>query len=146
MERLGSGTDRCDSEGAVYELHTLVGLHGKISDPELEGVTLTTVNRVYVYAVNLRLEMRIAADGDRSKQGAVKHETLFQNADVIGAGEIVVNDGIVMDVNDRSGSYGTSGQLDIDSRFAGGLLTAMDRAQVSVDPSLRRRLLRLARA
>ena len=56
----------------------------------------------------------------------MKHETLFHNANVRAAGELEVVDGMIVNVNDHSGSYGTVGKLQTDRRFAMAVLTAID--------------------
>jgi hypothetical protein len=70
----------------------------------------------------------------------VKHETLFHNADVRAAGELSVVDGIIVAVNDFSGSYRTAGKLDTDRRFAEAVLTAIDRASIPLHWVERERL------
>ena len=131
QERLAKGTDHCGSTGAVYALVDLVK-DGLIMDPDRPGTPLTArrtsapATRVLIYAVNFRFDLRVGFDGTRGELNAVKHETLFHNANVRAAGELEVVDGIIVNVNDHSGSYGTVGRLRTDRRFAMAVLTAID--------------------
>lgn len=60
----------------------------------------------------------------------MKHETLFHNDPVEAAGEMRLADGVVVEINDRSGSYGTTGLMRVDRRMALAVLTAMRLANV----------------
>jgi len=51
-----------------------------------------------------------------------------------------VIDGIIVGVNDRSGSYRTAGRLDIDRRFGEAVLTALERAGAPITEAERSRL------
>jgi hypothetical protein len=88
--------------------------------------------------------MNVSLDGYRGSDNAVKHETLFHNAAVLAAGELEVLDGIIVGINDHSGTYRTYGMLDNDPSFAETVLKALERAEVPVDPQLRRQLERKA--
>ena len=141
-ERLEKGTDHCGSSGAVYSLEELV-TGGKIVMPGGEarrGGSASSKNGVLIYAVDDNFNVHVAFDGIRGEENAVKHETLFHNADVRAAGELSVVDGIIVEVNDLSGSYRTAGKLDTDRRFAESVLTAFDRVAVSLHPVERERL------
>jgi hypothetical protein len=83
-----------------------------------------------IYAVDVNFEIRAGFDGIRGEENAVKHETLFHNADVRAAGEMAVVGGIIVSVNDFSGSYRTAGKLETDRRFAEAVLTACEYALV----------------
>ena len=93
-----------------------------------------------IYAVDVDFNIHVGFDGIRGTAGAVKHETLFHNADVRAAGELTLRGGIIVRVNDQSGSYRTSGRLDTDRRFAEAILTALDRAACPVEDDERSRL------
>lgn len=128
-ERLVTGRDHCESAGRVYALTELV-VRNRIVDPE-SGVELATSGeRRLIYAVDSGGRIHVGFDGDRGVPHAVKHETLFHNAPVEAAGEMRVANGVIVEVNDRSGSYGTIGQLKIDRRMAQAVLTALQAAEV----------------
>lgn len=126
--------------------------NGHIVDPQHLGNNLSTPEvirsfddappfgsgpgRTFIFAVNTDCEIRVAADGVRAAAGAIKHETLFHNADVLAAGEIHIRDGIIAGLNDHSGSYGTVGRLETDPAFATALLDAFARNNLPVDPAL----------
>lgn len=141
-ERLEGHRDHCDSDGAVYDITTLVR-GDRLEDPEPHsdgflvspGHLSTTTHRRMIYAVSIDLRIHVAFDGNRGAEHAVKHETLFHNGDVAAAGEINVVDGVVASINDRSGSYGTTGQMKVDRRFANAVLMAFQRAQVPMTES-----------
>jgi len=82
----------------------------------------------------------IAFDGLRGQPGAVKHETLFHNGDVLAAGELEVRRGIIVGLNDHSGSYGTYGKLDSDPAFAAAVVRALDLSGVAMVAELDRKL------
>ncbi|HEX7192694.1 MAG TPA: hypothetical protein VF381_14090 [Thermoanaerobaculia bacterium] len=131
-ERLAKGTDHCDSRGPVHLLGDLVQ-EGQIVDPASKRPLTThgtsgSRRRVLIYAVSSDFEIHVGFDGTRGQENAVKHETLFHNADVRAAGELEVVGGIIYKVNDFSGSYRTAGKLDTDRRFAEAVLTACDRS------------------
>lgn len=130
-ERLAAGRDHCDTPGPVYDLVLLVS-DGRITDPERGGDLTTSSARQLIYAVDADLSVHVGFDSERGISGAVKHETLFHNEPVEAAGEMEVVDGIVVAVNDRSGSYGTTGQMRVDPRMARTLLAALRRANVRV--------------
>jgi hypothetical protein len=139
-DRLRLGTDHCGSTGTVYRLADVVR-EGRIIDPrDSDAFVTTSSERTFIYAVDLNGEMRIGEDGIRGQPEAVKHETLFHNADVAAAGELQIRDGVVVHVNDRSGSYGTSGLLDVDRRFAATVLNSLKLAGAEVEQSEWRRL------
>lgn len=95
------------------------------------------IGKTFIFAVGPSLDIHIARDGDRSQQGATKHETLFHNADVLAAGEIHIQDGIISAVNDISGSYNTAGKLESESIFAVAVLNAFEKSGVRVNKALR---------
>lgn len=84
--------------------------------------------------------MHVGYDGRRGEANAVKHETLFHNADVLAAGEIKVTNGVVVGLNDKSGSYRTMGRLQTDRRFARAILNAIDGAHAPLSDVERARL------
>jgi hypothetical protein len=127
--RLARGTDHCGSPGRVFGLAELVA-SGLIMDPEAPTRLLT--KRKLIYAVNEAFEINVAEDGVRGTSGAVKHETLFRNAPVRAAGELFVEQGIIVRVNDRSGSYGTEGRMDSDRRFSRAVLAGLAKAAATV--------------
>jgi hypothetical protein len=116
LERLAGKRDHCGSGGIVHDLRDLIS-SGRIHEPDAPGRTLTAgrsmgrKNRILIYAVDENFDIHVGFDSERGMPSAVKHETLFRNADVRAAGEIEVSDGIVVEVGDVSGSYGTSGRL-----------------------------------
>ena len=148
-ERLVDGRCRCATEHKerVFALCCLVK-EGRIQDPyekgkhlgELPTVPETATEAykpgVYIYAVSATFEMRIALDCDRDLQNAIKHESLFKNADVIAAGEIRFSDGCVSYLDDKSGSYGTLGALEGDPDFVRAILTAFSQGGIPVLPEL----------
>jgi hypothetical protein len=145
QERLARGTDHCGSTGTVYVLGELVQAE-RIVDPRDPKRALTTGGTspgtagVLLYAVDANFNIHVGFDGVRGTPDTVKHETLFHNADVRAAGELTLRDGMIVGVNDQSGSYRTSGRLDTDRRFAEAVLTALDRAACPVTDDARSRL------
>lgn len=145
QERLARGTDHCGSKGTVYSLKELL-TDGLIMDPTDVDRPLTTAGTspsagsVLIYAVDANFNIRVSFDGIRGSADAVKHETLFHNVDVRAAGELSVRGGIIIAVNDRSGSYRTAGKMDTDRRFAEAVLTAIDRAGGTLADAERARL------
>lgn len=139
--RLALGTCRCGSAGAKYDLDALVE-SALVLDPQtrqpLTSAPLADRNhKPYIFAVNARFQMRIGLDGDRaSDPDATKHETLWENADVLAAGEIRFLDGVVVELNDHSGSYGTHGVLRSSSGFRNAVLEALTCAGVLVHHDL----------
>lgn len=97
-----------------------------------------------IYAVNENFEINIGFDGVRGSRDAVKHETLFHNADVRAAGELEIEAGVIVEVGDISGTYGTPGRIQTDPSFADAVLNALDRASAPIERSERRRLERRA--
>jgi hypothetical protein len=91
---------------------------------------------LYIFAVSENYELNVAPDGDRKAANAVKHETLFHNEDVLAAGEIYIANGVVQDINDASGSYGTRGALETDPKFADAVLKALTTHGLPVDAVL----------
>lgn len=137
-KRLAEGTDRCQSPGIKYDLDSIV-TSGHAMDPCNSMVRLTTNAladssvRPYIFAVNLSGRMRVGLDGDRrGDPGATKHETLWENSDVLAAGEIRFEGGIVVEINDHSGSYGTRGYLKQSESFRRAVATALTSAGVRV--------------
>ena len=87
-------------------------------DPRNPGVLLdNSAGPKIIYAVSTGLQVHIAFDGVRGTADAVKHETLFQNANVEAAGEVSFVMGRISAINDHSGSYGTFGKLESDPAF-----------------------------
>lgn len=148
-ERLARQTDHCSSNGLVSDLAHLT-VKGRVRDPHDRRGLLTIggsarlAGRVLIYAVDADLQVHVAFDGLRGTTTAVKHETLFHNADVQAAGEIVIVDGIVQSVNDHSGSYRTHGQMEVDPAFAQAVLDSLDQLGVLMAPVERIRLKRKA--
>lgn len=135
VERLAANRDHCGTPGPIYELARLHS-RGQISDPQRGGPLTTADDRRLIYAVDADLRIHVGFDGDRGTFNAVKHETLFHNAPVEAAGELEVADGVVVSINDRSGSYGTTGMMRVDRRMAGAVLAAMRRAEVPLSEAV----------
>jgi len=108
---------------AVYDLAHLVR-NDRVFEPDLRHELTTTDDRRLIYAVNRDLQIHIGFDSERGTEGAVKHETLFHNDSVEAAGEIQMREGIIVDINDRSGSYGTTGLMRVDRRMSKAILEA----------------------
>lgn len=104
---------------------------GRISNPSTPGQALTTPplgsDGVFIYAIDQDGNLRMASDGGKREfnRDAVKHETLFHNANVIASGELQFEAGTIIGINDASGSYGTRGELDLNPRFARHVLKAL---------------------
>jgi hypothetical protein len=154
QKRLRTGRCHCASEGVVHPLSPLI-LGGLVRNPADLGSFLSTrpVNGIladrssptselplFIYAVNVELDIHIAPDGVRGQFNAVKHETLFHNADVLAAGEIWIAEGVVSDLNDFSGSYDTGGELQTNADFSRALLSAVDKCGVTISSALRHQL------
>ena len=88
--------------------------------------------------------IHVGFDGVRGTPDAVKHETLFHNADVRAASELEIEAGVVVEVGDISGMYGTPGRIQTDPLFAEAVLTALDRIEVPIERGERPRLERRA--
>jgi len=148
-DRIARGVDHCKSAGSVYELGSLIS-DGVIRDPANRSITLTAGRsladrrRVLLYAVGENFEIRVGFDGRRGTPNAVKHETLFHNADVRAAGELEVDGGVIVEVGDVSGTYGTPGRIQTDDSFATAVLIALDRIEAPLESAERRRLRRRA--
>lgn len=134
-ERLLKGRDHCDSDGAVHALPDLV-VAERVIDPERGGNLTTTPARRLIYAIDAALRIHVGFDGERGTGAAVKHETLFHNEPVDAAGELHVADGVVDEINDQSGSYGTTGLMEVDRRFARAVLKAFERAQIPMSDAM----------
>jgi hypothetical protein len=134
-ERLAANRDHCGTPGPIYELARLHA-RGRIDDPERGGPLTTADDRRLIYAVDADLRVHVGFDGDRGTLNAVKHETLFHNAPVEAAGELEVADGIVVSINDHSGSYGTIGMMRVDRRMPRAVLVAMRRAKVPLSEAV----------
>jgi len=147
--RKAKGEDHCSSAGRVYELGTLVK-DGLLRDPDDHMVSLTAGRSVsnpevaFIYAVNENFAIHVALDGVRGTPDAVKHETLFNNADVRAAGELEVESGVIVKVDDISGTYGTPGRIQTDPLFADAVLTALDGIHAPIERNERQRLERRA--
>jgi hypothetical protein len=153
--RLAQGRCRCGSDGQIHNLKALVG-QGRILEPPALAHPLSTpqirrlksdpepigggYGRTFIFAVNETFEIHVATDSDRSVGNSVKHETLFHNADVLAAGEISIQNGVVVNVNDHSGSYGTVGELESNPAFAHAVLEVIARHALPIDPQLKDRL------
>lgn len=146
-ERLRKGTDRCGSPGSVYALEDLL-TNEYVEDPEARGTLLDTETeaqpRTIIYAVNEHFQIHVAIDGDRTLPDAVKHETLFHNKSVRAAGELGFKAGVIVHVNDHSGSYSTGGSIQTDARFVEAVLVALDGISAPLHPNERERLKREA--
>jgi hypothetical protein len=141
LERERKGHDHCGSKGAVFDLARLVNGEGKAVDPRRPGVLLdNSAGPRIIYAVSTDLLVHIAFDGIRGAADAVKHETLFQNANVEAAGEVSFVMGRVSGINDHSGSYGTFGKLVSDRAFARAVWRGFSRTRVLMKPSVERNL------
>jgi hypothetical protein len=103
------------------------------SDPPPPG---SGSGRTFIFAISEDFQIRVAPDGVRTVAGAVKHETLFHNADVLAAGEICIRDGIIAGLNDLSGSYRTEGYLETNPDFAKAVLRAFEKNHLPVDDAL----------
>ena len=148
-DRQGKGQDHCRSTGAVYDLVDLIA-EGTILDPR-DMANVLTVGRsvgkragVLIYAVDENFQIKVGFDGTRGTDEAVKHETLFHNADVRAAGELEIEGGVILEVGDSSGTYGTQGRLQTDHTFADAVLRALDGIAAPIDAGERRRLERRA--
>jgi hypothetical protein len=145
-DRIEKAKDHCGSAGPVFELSTLI-VGGTIRNPADRTEALSTkrtgtpsTSRVLIYAVDGKYQINVAVDGVRGSTHAVKHETLFHNAEVLAAGEMDVIEGTIIAVNDHSGTYVTHGLMDLDPTFSEAVLTALDRIGAPIDPRERRRL------
>jgi hypothetical protein len=133
----------------TYSLRELVQ-EGRLTEPGKPGQPLTVgrsvgkKNRVLIYAVDENFETRVGFDTPRGRPDAVKHETLHRNADVRAAGELEVDDGVIVEVGDVSGSYGTSGRIQTDPAFVTAVLRAIAKAGVGLAAPERKRLQRRA--
>lgn len=149
--RKAEGKDHCASPGLVFDLASLL-VDGLIHDPADRtkvlsiGVSVDKSRPKFIYAVDENFAIRVGLDGVRGAADAVKHETLFHNADVRAAGELEVEAGVIVEVGDISGTYGTPGRIQTDPSFANAVLTALDRIHASIEPNERRRLTRRAGA
>ncbi len=145
-ERVRRGTDHCDSDGQVFELSSLVRRR-LLYDPRDTNALLhsSAQTSAIIFAVDYTHRFHLGFDGRRGQASAVKHETLFHNANVLAAGELHVSDGIIEDINDHSGSYGTYGKLDSDRGFARAVLRAVDLTGAQLTNPLRRKLERRSR-
>jgi hypothetical protein len=133
----------------VFELGALVS-DELIRDPSDLAAALTVGTSVsktkvaFIYAVDENFAIHVGFDGVRGTTDAVKHETLFHNADVRAAGELEVEAGVIVEVGDISGTYGTPGRIQTDPLFADAVLTALDRIDAPIERNERRRLERRA--
>ena len=154
LDRLEEGRCRCSSTGTVYPLAALVQ-GGLILDPNTGSPLRTPMVghsrddnpplgdskwARFIYAVSQRFEIHVAPDGHRPTEGSVKHETLFHNEDVLAAGELWIDDGVVQDLNDFSGSYKTDGGFEANAEFRKAIHTAIERLGIPVSPTLLERL------
>lgn len=146
-DRVLKGICRCGSGARSYDSSEIL-TDGRVRDPR-DGLSMLTSDPIgrgptrsymFIYAVNAEHRIRFAPDGNRNAADSVKHETLFTNADVLAAGEIQFTDGVVTDINDLSGSYGTQSVMESDPTFARDLLAALERAGIPVSSVVAARL------
>lgn len=136
-DRERKGQDHCASKGSVFDLATVVNTRGEAVHPAHPGVLLdNSAGPTIIFAVSKALVVRIAFDGVRGAADAVKHETLFHNANVAAAGEVSFVMGRVSSINDHSGSYGTFGKLASDPAFARAVRLGFSRTLVLMDESV----------
>lgn len=137
VERERKGHDHCASKGLVFDLASLVNDQGEVIDPRHPGVLLDNLaGPKIIYAVSTDFVVHIAFDGVRGAADAVKHETLFHNANVTAAGEVSFHMGRVAGINDHSGSYGTFGKLASDPAFARAVRLGFSRTLVLMNESV----------
>ncbi|MEY2500622.1 MAG: hypothetical protein QOI07_956 [Verrucomicrobiota bacterium] len=155
QKRLAKDECRCGSQGIVHDLAALLR-EGRIVDPMQMEINLSTPDirtlpddplppgggygKTFIFAVDKDFEVHVAPDSERANAHAIKHETLFHNADVRAAGEICIQEGVIVNLNDHSGSYKTVGKLETDSDFADAVLRASDLHDLPVDSVLRHKL------
>lgn len=145
-ERLVKGTDHCASRGEVFELRKLVNDRGLATDPrDPESLFDRREGETVIYAVSDEFVVHIGFDGVRGSPDAVKHETLFHNANVRAAGEVVFRAGRVLELNDRSGSYGTYGMLFADPELGEAVLKAFERSGVRMSSAVSKLLRKLGK-
>ncbi|HVR41598.1 MAG TPA: hypothetical protein VMU84_21055 [Thermoanaerobaculia bacterium] len=138
--RKAKGQDHCASQGQVFDLRGLLAnglIHDPAGMPLSAGTAIASVERKLIYAVDENFAIHVGFDGVRGTLDAVKHETLFHNADVRAAGELEVEAGVIIGVNDVSGTYRTAGRLRADPLFADAVLTALDRIGAPIEPNER---------
>jgi hypothetical protein len=141
VERERKGLDHCASKGSVFDLASLVNSEGEVVHPTNPGVLLdNSAGPRIIYAVSRDLVVHIAFDGVRGAADAVKHETLFQNANVEAAGEVSFVMGRVSGINDHSGSYGTYCKLASDTAFARAVRRAFSLTRVLMNPSVQKNI------
>jgi hypothetical protein len=144
-ERRVRGQDHCGSNGPVFELGSLI-IEGAIRDPAdlssalTAGVSVTRKKQSLIYAVDENFTIHVGFDGVRGQPDAVKHETLFHNADVRAAGELEIENGVIVEVGDISGTYGTPGRIQTDPSFVDAVLRSLDRIAAPIERGERRRL------
>ncbi|QEF98879.1 hypothetical protein Mal15_29370 [Stieleria maiorica] len=137
--RLAEGRCRCGTEhnGRVFSLKELVR-NNALYDPYCQDTLLSDDPIVpqssveayrpgrYIYAVGESGDIRIALDCNRDHRDAIKHESLFHNANVMAAGEIGFQNGMIAFVDDSSGSYVTRGAMKSRPDFVGSLVNAIE--------------------
>jgi hypothetical protein len=145
-DRKAKGQDHCGSSGRTYDLASLLR-DGVIHDPadSAKPLDLSAGDRVLICAVNEGFEIRVGFDSKRGTSNAVKHETLFHNADVRAAGEMEIKNGVITAVNDASGTYGTVGMIRTDPLFVTAVLSALDRIEAPISAEERERLVKESR-
>lgn len=152
IDRENAGLCRCGSGGTTYRLKELC-VQGTIRHPRDIQTPLTTDeigpgdhrSFMFIFAVNEHYEFRAAPDGgprNVAPTDAVKHETLFENADVLAAGEVRIIEGVISEINDASGSYNTRTLLQNDPKFAQDILKALDQEAIPANDAVRSLLLR----
>ena len=139
LKRVRDGFDHCqEPEVEVFTLRDIVS--GGIA--RIDGEPLSTPrlgNGMFIYAVRDDIIV-IGRDGNRGQAGSVKHETLFRNQPVQIAGEIQFDHGILIGVNDKSGSYLTEGGLKLYPEARMALLAALNDSGVIFAVDVRRQL------
>jgi hypothetical protein len=107
-ERVSLGTDHCDSDGQVFELGSIFR-DGLLYDPREDDALLDSTKTIIIFAVDEAHRFHLGFDGLRGQPSTVKHETLFHNANVLAAGELIVRQGIIVDVNDHPAAMARMG-------------------------------------
>lgn len=141
-DRLAEKRDHCKSEGADVISLAARTKAGLVLDGD--GRPLTAQRHrpggILIYAISTRSEMHVAPDGERGSPNATKHETLFHNAPVLAAGELTLTAGVIDSINDKSGTYGTSGYLATTKSFREAVLRAIRGAGATLAPELEKEL------
>jgi hypothetical protein len=142
--RLENGTDHCASGGKRFALHDLMEGLRQPANSVADQLVADGGRHKYIYAVSEDQQVNVAVDGIRGTPDAVKHESLFRNAPVLAAGELIITQGVVTHVNDHSGSYRTSNAMNDDPSYAAVVLASFEAEGVSFTAEERERLRALA--